>query len=79
MKWLFYIDVFNYCPAGNDGQLKVPAAVARSNRKLRELAASWKGNRRGAVYAMSDWTQAMCELSPARFGEYIAAHGTRVA
>lgn len=77
MGYLFFLDVFSYCPAGNDGAMKVPSNV-RSNRKLVELATSWKANRRGSVYFMNDWTQKMCELGPTAFGFYIAQHGRKV-
>ena len=77
MGYLIYLDVFNYCPAGNDGAMKVPSNV-RSNRKLIELATSWKGNRRGSVYYTPSWTQTMCELGPTEFGFYIARNGRKI-
>ena len=73
--WMFYADVFGDIPMGNDGQIKVPASTVRNLRKLEQLARSFKGNRRGKIYLMASWTQAMCELGPRAFSEYIARNG----
>lgn len=72
--YLFYADRSGWIPMGNDGQLKVPSSV-RSRRALLKLAESWLGNRAGRVYLMTSWTQAMSELGPRAFEEYIAKHG----
>jgi len=72
--YLFYMERNGYIPMGSDGMMKVPAAV-RSSKALRELAAGWRANRSGRVYAMASWTQAMSELSPCAFEEYIARNG----
>ena len=72
--WLFYSYSNGYIPMGNDGQMKVPASV-RSRRKLVELANNFRAGRPGRVYLMHDWTQAMCELGPRAFEEYIQRHG----
>ena len=76
--YMFYADRTGWIPMGNDGQLKVPSSV-RSERKLRELATSFLGKRAGRVYLMTSWTQAMCELGPRAFEEYIARNGRVVA
>ena len=75
--YLFYLDVFNYCPAGNDGAMKVPSNV-RSENSLLKLATHWKANRRGSVYLVPSWTQTMCELGPTEFGFYIARNGRKI-
>lgn len=72
--YLFYAMRNGYIPMGNDGQLVVPKSI-RSRRALHKLAESWLGNRAGRVYLMTSWTQAMCELGPRAFEEYIARHG----
>ena len=72
--YLFYSYRNGYIPMGNDGQLVVPKSI-RSRRALLKLAESWMGNRAGRVYLMASWTQAMCELGPHAFEEYIAKHG----
>lgn len=72
--YLFYAYRNGYIPMGNDGQLVVPKSI-RSRRALLKLAESWLGNRAGRVYLMTSWTQAMCELGPRAFEEYIAKHG----
>ena len=72
--YMFYADRLGYIPMGNDGQLVVPKNI-RSRRALLKLATSWLGNRAGRVYLMNDWTQAMCELGPRAFEEYIARNG----
>ena len=77
MGYLFFLDVFSTCPAGNDGAMRIPSSV-RSNRKLVELATNWKAGRRGTVYFMNDWTQKMCELGPSEFGFYIARVGRKI-
>ena len=74
MGYLFYADVFGWIPMGNDGEMVVPKCV-RSRRALVKLAESWLGKRAGRIYYMTTWTQAMSELSPSRFEEYIAKHG----
>ena len=76
--YMFYADCTGWIPMGNDGQLKVPSSV-RSERKLRELATSFLGGRAGRVYLMASWTQAMSELGPRAFEEYIARNGRVVA
>ena len=72
--YLFYAMRNGYIPMGNDGQLVVPKSV-RSRRALYKLAESWLGNRAGRIYLMTSWTQAMCELGPQAFEEYIARNG----
>ncbi len=76
--YLFYADRTGWIPMGNDGQLIVPKSI-RSRRALLKLAESWLGKRAGRVYLMHEWTQAMCELGPRAFEEYIARHGEVVA
>lgn len=75
--YLFYADRLGWIPMGNDGQLVVPKSI-RSRRALRKLAESWLGNRAGRVYLMTSWIQAMCELGPRAFEEYIARNGELV-
>lgn len=72
--YLFYADRSGWIPMGNDGQLVVPKSI-RSRRALLKLAESWLGNRAGRVYLMTSWTQAMSELGPRAFEEYIMRHG----
>lgn len=72
--YLFYADRTGWIPMGNDGQLIVPKSI-KSRRALLKLATSWLGKRAGRVYLMTSWTQAMCELNPRAFEEYIAKHG----
>lgn len=69
--YMFYADRTGYIPMGNDGQLVVPKNI-RSRRALEKLATSWLGNRAGRVYLMTSWTQAMSELGPRAFEDYIA-------
>ncbi len=76
--YLFYAERDGWIPMGNSGQLIVPKSI-RSRRALLQLAESWLGNRAGRVYLMTSWTQAMCELGPWAFSEYIARHGEVVA
>lgn len=76
--YLFYADTLGRILSGNDGQMIVPKSI-RSRRALVKLAESWLGNRAGKVYLMHEWTQAMCELGPYAFEEYIAKHGEVVA
>ena len=75
--YLFYAMRNGYIPMGNDGQLVVPKSI-RSRRALHKLAESWLGNRAGRVYLMTSWTQAMSELPPLAFEEYIARNGELV-
>lgn len=75
--YLFYAMRNGYIPMGNDGQLVVPKSI-RSRRALHKLAESWLGNRAGRVYLMRSWTQAMSELNPLAFEEYIARNGELV-
>ena len=72
--YLFYADRSGWIPMGNDGMMKVPSSI-RSNKKLVELAVSWLGKRTGRIYLMTNWTQAMSELGPRAFEEYIAKYG----
>lgn len=76
--YLFYAMNNGYIPMGNDGQLVVPKSI-RSRRALVKLAESWLGNRAGRVYLMTSWTQAMCELGPRAFEEYIMRNGEVIA
>ena len=76
--YLFYAMNDGYIPCGNDGELIVPNSI-RSRRALIKLAESWLGNRAGRVYLMHEWTQAMCELGPRAFEEYIMRHGEVIA
>ena len=71
--WLFFTYNDGYIPYGNDGQMKIPARC--SNKRIRELARTLKGNRAGRVYLMRDWTQQMCELGPNEFELYIMRNG----
>ena len=72
--YLFYADRTGWIPMGNDGQLVVPKST-RSRRALLKLANSFIGKRAGRVYLMTSWTQAMCELGPRAFEEYVARNG----
>lgn len=72
--YLFYADRTGWIPMGNDGQLVVPKSI-RSRRALLKLAESFLGKRAGRVYLMNSWTQAMSELGPRAFEEYIARNG----
>lgn len=76
--YMFYADRTGYIPMGNDGQMKVPSNI-RSRRALEKLATSWLGNRAGRVYLMKSWTQAMCELGPHAFEEYISRNAEIIA
>lgn len=72
--YLFYADRLGYIPMGNDGQMSILSHKV-SDRKLNQLAEQLIGKRAGRVYLMNDWTQAMCELGPRAFEEYIARNG----
>ncbi len=72
--YMFYADRLGWIPMGNDGQLVVPKSI-KSRRALVKLAISFLGKRVGRVYLMTSWTQAMSELGPRAFEEYIAKHG----
>ena len=72
--YLFYADRTGWIPMGNDGQLVVQKSI-RSRRALLKLANSFIGKRAGRIYLMTSWTQAMCELGPRAFEEYIARNG----
>lgn len=76
--YMFYAMSNGYIPMGNDGQLVVPKNI-HSRHALETLAANWLGNRAGRVYLMHEWTQAMSELGPRAFEEYIMRHGKVVA
>lgn len=76
--WLFFSYSDGYIPMGSDGQMKVPSSV-RSERKLAQLADSFRAGRAGRVYLMTSWTQKMCELGPTAFEEYIQRNGRLVA
>lgn len=71
--YLFYADRTGWIPMGNDGQLVVPKSI-KSRRTIEKLAKSFLGNRAGRIYLMTSWTQAMSELGPRAFEEYIARH-----
>lgn len=77
-QWIFFAEVDGTIPMGSSGQMAVPVNIARSARKLAELAKNFAHNRRGRVYLMPEWTQKMCELSPCQFEEYIASHGSLI-
>lgn len=72
--YMFYAMRDGYIPMGNDGELVVPKTI-KSERGLMKLATNWIGKRAGRVYLMSSWTQAMSELGPRAFEEYIARNG----
>lgn len=72
--YMFYAERNGWIPMGNDGQMMVPKNV-KSEKALLKLATSWLGNRTGRVYLMASWTQAMCELGPRAFEEYIMRNG----
>lgn len=76
--WMFYVDRSGYIPMGSDGQLKVPSNTRTMNR-MRELAQSWLGKRRGAIYLMRSWTNEMTNYGPTAFNQYIQHHGTIMA
>ena len=76
--YMFYVERDGWIPMGNSGQMVVPKSI-RSRRALLELAKSWLGNRAGSVYLMRSWTQAMCELGPWAFSDYICSHGELIA
>ena len=76
--WLFYSYTNGYIPMGSDGQMKVPSSI-RSMKSITKLATSFLGKRAGSVYLMRSWTQAMCELGPHAFEEYILRNGEKVA
>ncbi len=76
--YLFYADSLGWIPMGSSGEMVVPKCI-RSRRALVKLAESFLGNRAGRVYLMTSWTQAMCELGPVRFSEYVRSHGEVVA
>lgn len=72
--YMFYAMSNGYIPMGNDGQLVVPKTT-KSERGLKRLADSFRAGRAGRVYLMNEWTQAMSELGPTAFEEYIMRHG----
>lgn len=72
--YLFYANRLGWIPMGNDGEFVVPKST-RSRRAIMKLAQGLIGNRAGRVYLMTSWTQAMCELGPRAFEEYIARNG----
>ena len=76
--YMFFAYNDGYIPMGSDGQMKVPVSIARSSRKLQQLAVSFKAGRAGRCYLMHEWTQQMSELGPRAFEEYIMRHGTVV-
>lgn len=76
--YLFYAERDGWIPMGNSGQMVVPKSI-RSRRALIKLAESWLGNRAGRIFLMTSWTQAMSELGPWAFSDYIASHGEIVA
>ena len=76
--YLFFAERNGWIPMGNSGQLSVPKSI-RSRRTIEKLAKSFLGNRAGRVYLMNSWTQAMSELGPWAFSDYIARHGEMVA
>lgn len=76
--YMFYAMNNGYIPMGNDGQLVVPKNI-RSRRAIQKLADNWLGNRAGKIYLMNTWTQAMSELNPLAFEEYIAHNGKIIA
>ena len=76
--WLFYSYTNGYIPMGSDGQMKVPSST-RSMKSIQKLATAFLGKRAGSVYLMRSWTQAMCELGPRAFEEYILHNGEKVA
>lgn len=76
--WLFYSYTNGYIPMGSDGQMKVPSST-RSMKSIQKLATTFLGKRAGSVYLMRSWTQAMCELEPRAFEEYILRNGEKVA
>lgn len=75
--YLFFAYNDGYIPMGNDGQMKLPARCSRKH--MLELAAALKHNRPGRVYLMTSWTQAMSELGPRAFEEYIMRNGEVLA
>lgn len=76
--YLFYAERDGWIPMGTSGQISLPNNV-RSRRAITRLAESFLGNRAGRVYLMTNWTQAMCELGPWAFSDYIARNGEVVA
>ena len=70
--WLFKIDQFHYCPLGNAGQRRT---TNQSMRRIHALAKMLAGNEQCKVYAMPEFTQKMCELSPSAFVEHVEKHG----
>lgn len=72
--YLFYAERDGWIPMENSGQMIVPKCI-RSRRALLNLATSWLGNRAGRVYLMTSWTQAMSELGPWAFSDYVTSKG----
>lgn len=76
--YLFYAERDGWIPMGTSGQISL-GDRAMSRRAIDKLAKSFLGNRAGKVYLMRSWTQAMSELGPWAFSDYIASHGELVA
>lgn len=72
--YLFYAERSGWIPMGSSGEISVPKC-AQSRRAIEKLAISFLGKRAGRVYLMNEWTQAMSELGPWAFSDYIAKHG----
>ena len=76
--YLFYAERDGWIPMGTSGQISLKGRTL-SRRTIERLAKNFLGNRAGRVYLMKDWTQAMSELGPWAFSDYIASHGELVA
>lgn len=76
--YLFYADTLGFIPSGSDGMISLKGCNL-SRRAIEKLAHNFLGNRAGRVYLMKEWTQAMSELNPLAFEDYIADHGEVVA
>lgn len=71
--WLFYAYSNGYIPMGIDGQMHT------NSKNIKKVADAFRNNRPGVVYAIANWTQAMSELSPRAFEEYVARNGKVVS
>lgn len=74
--YLFYIDENGYHPCGNDG---TSYAEVGCMSKLRKDAALFLNGRAGKVYAMTRYTQEMCEMDNAQLVAYVRKCGQLLA
>ena len=60
-------------PAGNEGCVR----TLLTGKNLRTFAENWcKANGTDAVFALPQYSQHMCEMSPQRLTNYVRTYGT---